>query len=268
MNGKEKPNYFSILTAEVRYDENLSASEKICYSEITALTGKYGYCYATNGYFAKLYKVNNNTIRRWIKNLEKQGYISTELVYKNNSYEVEKRKIYITPPLKNDSTPLQKCREGSPQKCGEGHYKNVEENNININTINKNSIYSPAGQDGGNFNLKIKEIIDFLNDKCNKHFKVNTKNTIDIINKRLKEGFEVEDFKKVILKKSKQWKNTDYDKFLRPTTLFGDKFEGYLNENTSFKSTKSNKGEYRYEAKKIAEKMRQKRIERILNEAT
>lgn len=267
MNDKEKPNYFSILTAEVRYDENLSASEKICYSEITALTGKYGYCYATNSYFAKLYKVNNNTIRRWIKNLEKHGYISTELVYKNNSYEVEKRKIYITPPIKNNSTPLQKCREGSHQKYREGTYKNVEDNNININTINKNNIYSPAGQDGGNFNPKIKEIIYFLNAKCNKNFKATTKSTVNIINKRLKEGFIVEDFKKVILKKSKQWKNTDFDKFLRPTTLFGDKFEGYLNENISFRSKKTTKEKQKY-AKTFAEKAREERFRRILNEAT
>lgn len=266
MNGKEKPNYFSILTAEVRYDENLSASEKICYSEITALTGKYGYCYATNGYFAKLYKVNKNTISRWIKNLEKQGYINTELVYKNNSLEIEKRKIYIRPIFKNDDTYPQKCREGYPQKCGEGILKNVEENNININTINKNNIYSPAEQDEGNFNLKIKEIIEFLNKECNKNFKSNTKNTVNIIIKRLKEGFTVEDFKKVILKKSKQWKNTDFDKFLRPTTLFGDKFEGYLNENISFRSkTTKEKQEY---AKTFAEKAREERFRRILNEAT
>ena len=67
----EQPNYYSILTADVRYDPNLSASEKICYSEITALANKYGYCYATNGYFAKLYGVKKYTITRWIKNLEK-----------------------------------------------------------------------------------------------------------------------------------------------------------------------------------------------------
>lgn len=267
MNGKEKPNYFSILTAEVRYDENLSASEKICYSEITALTGKYGYCYATNSYFAKLYKVSKNTVSNWIKNLEKYGYISTKLVYKDNSLEIEKRKIYITPTIKNNDTPPQKYGEGYPQKYGEGIHKNMEDNNININNINKNNIYSPAGQDGGNFNPKIKEIIYFLNDKCNKHFKVNTKNTIDIINKRLKEGFEVEDFKKVILKKSKQWKNTDYDKFLRPTTLFGDKFEGYLNENINLKSKKATIDKKEY-AKRIADKAREERFNRILNEAT
>lgn len=266
MNGKEKPNYFSILTAEVRYDENLSASEKICYSEITALTGKYGYCYATNGYFAKLYKVSNNTIRRRIKNLEKYGYISTELIYKTNSYEVEKRKIYITPPSKMIVPPLQKCSEGSHQKYREGTYKNVEDNNININNINKNNIYSPAGQDDVNLNPKIKDIIYFLNAQCNKNFKANTKNTVDIINKRLKEGFTVKDFKKVILKKSKQWKNTDFDKFLRPTTLFGDKFEGYLNENISFRS-KTTKEKQKY-AKTFAEKAREERFKKILNEAT
>ena len=56
------------------------------------------------------------------------------------------------------------------------------------------------------------------------------KNTQSFISARLKEGFTVEDFKKVIDVKAKSWVGTDFEKYLRPTTLFGTKFENYLNE--------------------------------------
>jgi len=74
-------------------------------------------------------------------------------------------------------------------------------------------------------------IIKYLNNKCNTNYKVNTPKTISLIRSRLKEGFTVDDFKKVIDIKSNQWlKNPEMNKFLRPETLFGNKFESYLNE--------------------------------------
>lgn len=76
----------------------------------------------------------------------------------------------------------------------------------------------------------IKYIVDHLNLKTGKSFKSNTRKTKDLINTRLKEGFTLEDFKKVIDTKSSQWLNTKYGTYLRPETLFGNKFEGYLNE--------------------------------------
>jgi uncharacterized phage protein (TIGR02220 family) len=73
-------------------------------------------------------------------------------------------------------------------------------------------------------------VIDYLNIKANTSYRINTKNTQSLINARTKEGFTVEDFKKVIDSKSKEWLNTDFEKYLRPATLFGTKFESYLNE--------------------------------------
>ena len=89
----------------------------------------------------------------------------------------------------------------------------------NSNTKNKekeNNIYS--------------EIIKYLNEKANTNYRVSTKNTQSFIKARLKEGFTVEDFKKVIDVKVKNWIGTDFEKYLRPATLFGTKFENYLNE--------------------------------------
>ena len=90
----------------------------------------------------------------------------------------------------------------------------------------------------GNSNSKNKEkenniqseVIKYLNEKANTNYRASTKNTQSFIKARLKEGFTVEDFKKVIDIKAKSWVGTDFEKYLRPSTLFGTKFENYLNE--------------------------------------
>jgi hypothetical protein len=87
-----KPSYFSIMTAEVRYDEELKPMEKILYSEITALSNKLGYCYASNSYFAKLYKVDKLTVSRWISNLVKKKYLYNDMTMTDSKTE---RKLFV-----------------------------------------------------------------------------------------------------------------------------------------------------------------------------
>jgi len=76
----EQPSYYSIITANVRYDNRLTDSEKILFAEITSLSNKYGYCTASNNYFAKLYEVVKETISRRISKLNSLGYLQIELV--------------------------------------------------------------------------------------------------------------------------------------------------------------------------------------------
>lgn len=77
----------------------------------------------------------------------------------------------------------------------------------------------------------IEEIIEYLNLKANTRYRANSKKTKDSINARLKEKYTVEDFKIVIDKKVNEWiNNPKMSKYLRPETLFGNKFEGYLNQ--------------------------------------
>ncbi len=76
------------------------------------------------------------------------------------------------------------------------------------------------------------EIIDHLNLKALTRYKATTKGTRELIHARWMENFTLEDFKSVIDKKVASWTNTDQEKYLRPITLFGTKFEGYLNEKT------------------------------------
>lgn len=97
----EKPGYYAIIPADVRYDKQLPQGAKLLYSEITALSNKNGYCWASNDYFAKLYSVSNSTIQSWLKSLEDKSYINRVIKYKSGSREVEQRFISLTPHPEN-----------------------------------------------------------------------------------------------------------------------------------------------------------------------
>lgn len=88
----------------------------------------------------------------------------------------------------------------------------------NVKNVNKKDI------------VFIKKIIEYLNLKTGKNFKANTETTKKHINARLKEKYVFEDFKKVIDIKTAEWTETEYEKYLQPNTLFGPKFENYLNQ--------------------------------------
>lgn len=75
-----------------------------------------------------------------------------------------------------------------------------------------------------------KEIIEHLNQKSGKNYRYSSKATQKHIKARIKEGFTLEDFKRVIDWKVSKWIGTDMEQYLRPETLFGTKFESYLNE--------------------------------------
>ena len=98
---------------------------------------------------------------------------------------------------------------------------NSIEDNIEKKNKDNNNIYS----------RERAEVIEYLNEVLGTDYKPTSKKTKDLINARLKEGFTVEDFKTVIYKKAKQWADDPkMCKYLRPETLFSNKFEGYLNE--------------------------------------
>lgn len=124
MNQNVQPNFYSIIPADLRYDNRLKATEKLFFSEISALTNALGYCYAGNKYFSKLYDCDVRTITRWIKSLEKFGYIKVELI-RDEKQVIKERRIYTRESMKGGidnfvHTPMDKI---------------VRENNIYINNI-------------------------------------------------------------------------------------------------------------------------------------
>lgn len=87
-----------------------------------------------------------------------------------------------------------------------------------------------------NIKYNIENIVCYLNQKTNSSYKSSTSKTQILIKARLNEGFTIDDFKKVIDNKVLCWKGTEWEKYLRPETLFGTKFESYLNEKVIGKS--------------------------------
>lgn len=182
---------------------------------ISSLCAEKGYCWANNKYFSELFNISEVSVSRKIKKLEIKNYIKIE--YEKRGCEITKRIIRLTKMLTDDY-----------QKCKSTINKNVKDNNININNTNNNKIN----------NIVLNEIIDYLNDKTGKHFKYTDTNKKHI-KARLNEGFTVEDIKTVIDKKVKEWLNNDkMNKYLRPETLFGTKFESYFNEKEKELTTK------------------------------
>lgn len=138
----EQPSYYSILTANVRYDKRLRASEKVFFSEITALSNKYGYCTASNRYFANLYEVSKDTVSTWVSDLVKLGYVKREEIRSEQTKEVIERRLYpvATPPIdKKADRYSSKDREGIDKKVDTPIGKKAEENNtsLNITSINR-----------------------------------------------------------------------------------------------------------------------------------
>lgn len=104
---EENPNYWGILPADVRYSKNLRPSEKVLFTELSALTNDKGYCWASNGYFAKLYGVGKQTVSLWFSHLQKEGFIRIEVISGNQTM----RRVYVIkeiPLLKKEDTPITK----------------------------------------------------------------------------------------------------------------------------------------------------------------
>ena len=146
--------------------------------------------------------------------------------YSNNAKE--EIKIKETEERK-DETENTKCQIGMNQmtKCHEPndkltshqmtkcHNKDSSIDNTSINNNILNNIYS--------------SVIDYLNKKANSKFKTTSKDNQKHIKARINEGYSFDDFKKVVDNMCSAWKNTEFENYLRPSTLFGVKFENYLN---------------------------------------
>ena len=97
----------------------------------------------------------------------------------------------------------------------------------------KQSLPNKESNNQSSYNIYIKNIVEYLNARAKTKYRHNTEETAKLIKARLNENFTVDDFFTVIDKKCAEWIGTDFEKFLRPKTLFGTKFESYLNAKTS-----------------------------------
>lgn len=126
MSGSKNGNYYAVIPADVRYDQELNANAKLLYGELTSLCNQQGYCWAKNDYFAQLYGLSERTISRLISQLEGKGYIRSEIVPTKGGTE---RRIYAGLFLvrqEDGEGDGQNCPEGGSQKCLGGVDKNVQ----------------------------------------------------------------------------------------------------------------------------------------------
>lgn len=138
----EKPNYYAIIPAGVRYDDRLIPNAKLLYAEITALCNLNGQCFATNDYFSNLFNVSKVSISKWINQLVEYGYINSQIEYKDGTKEILNRYLTLaTPPIKeNFNTLLKKSLIPIKEKFKD----NIINNNNNITYSNNNPpLYSP-----------------------------------------------------------------------------------------------------------------------------
>jgi uncharacterized phage protein (TIGR02220 family) len=117
-------------------------------------------------------------------------------------------------PNKSDRNP--RVTDENPKESDENPEQNILLLYSSINNSSINNIYV--------------EIVGYLNNSTGSKYRPEAKSTQRLINARLKEGYSIQDFKNVIDKKYKEWKGTEMEKYLVPDTLFGSKFEKYLNQ--------------------------------------
>jgi hypothetical protein len=141
MNNQEniQPNFYAIIPAHIRYDKDLEPNAKLLYGEITALASQYGYCWASNEYFEKLYDVDERTIRRWISSLSKKKYIHVELIV--NGFQ-RQRKIWISEEIQKIFTSGQKCPDVGTKMSGRGDKNVRSKSNTSSNTSNNPPLQS------------------------------------------------------------------------------------------------------------------------------
>lgn len=169
------------------------------------------------------------TVKRVFRSLENQGLLITANYNKagfdkTKWYRIDYEKLqYMSQRLdQNDTTMVSSWTDGSDQN-DTTYTKRLPETTTETTT---KDILS-----GKPDHAPYQEILDYLNGKVGTSYRASSKATQRLIKARSNEGFEVEDFKKVIDIKVAAWKDDPkMSQYLRPATLFGTKFEAYLNE--------------------------------------
>ena len=169
---KEQPSYYAVIPSHVRYCEKLGYAERLLYGEITALTGKDGYCFASNKYFAELYHVTIPTISKWISHLNKYGFIKVEIIRSEKNEVLERRIFIIDNSNRNITSDTYKLNNKYPSYSNSEYPYYLDDKD----PINRNLKYN-------NINNRIDRLFNFI---LNNKGEIPEKMTLDQI-KRLKE---------------------------------------------------------------------------------
>ena len=194
-----------------------------------------------------------DSIRSGLKELEDAGHLIRKVGRNDRGrfksvdwYLYEEPQPIETPKTENPTSgkPItDKPTSGNPPLLST---KSTKDLSLPITNLTKDIVGQPD-------HAPYKDVIDYLNQKTGKQFRKNTSSTQKVIKARFKEGFKLEDFKKVIDNKTDDWlKDKKMSEYLRPQTLFGaDKFDGYLNQDSKAKKVPAAD---RYDLKQLSER--------------
>lgn len=169
------------------------------------------------------------TIRRTLGSLEKQriikiGNFNKKKFDKTKWYTIDYQRVNSR-CVQNEQSMCSDCTDGcvqNEQTYTRDYTETTTENNNNVSEEKTQKVV---------WTEETRHIIDYLNKRAGKKYSVKTKKTAQLVHKLLDNGFTVEDFERVIDIKCKQWLNNEkMNQYLRPRTLFSEKFEDYLNE--------------------------------------
>lgn len=252
---------FLNIPASVAHDERIKSDKSILlYGEILSMINVTGSFYMSNKALAKRLRCTPQTVIRCVRELEKLKYIKSTMVKDEKSGAVKGRKIELLPIPTNtdvrgegntdvkgegntdDNTPITSMLNTPYHSCYEGGNTDVtqiEQYNKTINRTEEDidklssseSNSDPEPKKQKSQKIPYERIVDYLNRKTNSHYRPTSKATRRLIKARYNEGFTDMDFKTVIDKKCAEWlQDGNMVQYLRPETLFGTKFEAYLNQ--------------------------------------
>ena len=225
----EKTNNYTVMSNYHLQEKGLSLKAKGLLSQMLSLPNDWNY--SIKGLVA-INKEEETSIKATLKELQRFKYliITKQLPNETSSGRIE----YIYDIFEKPK------QEGEKQEVENLPLEILPlENQVQYNTNNKilnNKINNKKEIYKESWDCKIyvekltDGVIGYLNDKSERNFKANNPKTQSLIRARLKDCFKEMDFIEVIDKKGKDWLDTDMEKYLRPETLFGTKFENYVNE--------------------------------------
>lgn len=175
------------------------------------------------------WKWSRGKVRRFLEELENDS-----MICRKNGKETDRRKFVIT-ILNYDKYQESQTGDGTSDGQATGQATGQEEELKKNKEEEKKKI---VGQGSHNV-IPYKDVINYLNDKAGTSFKATTSSTKNLIKARWNEGYRKEDFFQVIDRKKEEW-GTDFTmvQYLRPQTLFGTKFESYLQTPSAPKKQK------------------------------
>lgn len=176
---EQQRSYYAIIPANVRYDKDLAPNAKLLYGEITALCNEKGYCWASNQYFADLYRSSISAVQKWVSSLVKKGYINLELVYKEGTKQVLHRKLYITPGVDIYTTSHKNLYDPGVKNYVTPGVNICVENNKDINNTfnNKKDVYTRKHKYGEYQHVLLTEkehthLVELYGSSLDEHIKI------------------------------------------------------------------------------------------------